>query len=267
MATRVALIQLRCDSAEPISDRVDRAFAMVREAASRADLVVLPELWNTCAFDLPAAREGAQPMSGPLVTGLADLARELGIWIHGGSLAELTDESVRHNTCVLFDPQGDLVTTYRKIHLFGFAEGERTVMSGGNELVVIDTPLGTTGLATCYDLRFPELFRALTAAGATAFLVSSGWPLSRIEHWDILGRARAIEDQAWVIACNEVGTQGADNVVLGGHSVVIDPRGTVIAQAGETEEILYAEIDSAAPGRWRAAFPALDDIRIGTERV
>jgi predicted amidohydrolase len=168
---------------------------------------------------------------------------------------------------VLFDPQGDLVTTYRKIHLFGFAEGERTVMSGGNELVVIDTPLGTTGLATCYDLRFPELFRALTAAGATAFLVSSGWPLSRIEHWDILARARAIEDQAWVIACNEVGTQGADNVGLGGHSVVIDPRGTVIAQAGETEEILYAEIDSAAPGRWRAAFPALDDIRIGTESV
>jgi len=267
MATRVALIQLRCDSSEPMGDRINRAFAMVREAAPRADLVVLPELWNTCAFDLPAAREGAQPISGPLVTGLADLARELGIWIHGGSLAELTDESVRHNTCVLFDPEGELVATYRKIHLFGFAEGERTVMSGGDELVVVDTPLGTTGLATCYDLRFPELFRALTDVGATAFLVSSGWPLSRIEHWDVLARARAIEDQAWVIACNEVGTQGADGVVLGGHSVVIDPRGVVIAQAGESEEILYAEIDSDEAGRWRAAFPALADIRIGTEPV
>ncbi|MEY4137072.1 MAG: hypothetical protein RL205_1200 [Actinomycetota bacterium] len=265
MATRVALIQLRCDSAEPMSDRIDRAFAMVREAAPRADLIVLPELWSTCAFDLPAAREGAQPIDGSLVTSLSALAAELGVWIHGGSLAELADDSTRHNTCVLLDPHGTLVATYRKIHLFGFAEGERTVMTGGRDVVIVDTPLGTTGLATCYDLRFPELFRAFTDSGATAFLVSSGWPLSRIEHWDVLTRARAIEDQAWVIACNEVGTQGADGVVLGGHSVVIDPRGMVIAQAGEAEEILYAEIDPTEPGRWREAFPALGDIRLGTE--
>ncbi len=264
MATRVALIQLRCDSAEPASERIDRAFAMVREAAPRADLVVLPELWTTCAFDLPAARTGAESIDGSLVSSLSQLARELGIWVHGGSFAELVDET-RHNTSVLFDPQGVRITAYRKIHLFGFAEGERTVMTGGEQLVVVDTPLGTTGLATCYDLRFPELFRALTDAGATAFLVSSGWPLSRIEHWDVLTRARAIEDQAWVIACNEVGTQGADDVVLGGHSVVIDPRGVVIAQAGEGEQILYAEIDPEEPGRWRSAFPALGDIRIGTD--
>lgn len=267
MATRVALIQLRCDSAEPIAERIDRAIAMVREAAPHADLVVLPELWSTCAFDLPAARDGAQPIDGSLTTSLSALAAELGIWIHGGSLAELVDEQTRHNTCTLFDPQGSLISTYRKIHLFGFAEGERTVMSGGEQLVVVDTPLGSTGLATCYDLRFPELFRALTDAGATAFLVSSGWPLSRIEHWDVLTRARAIEDQAWVIACNEVGTQGAEGIVLGGHSVVVDPRGVVIAQAGESEEILYAEIDADEPGRWRAAFPALADIRIGSELV
>ncbi|MEY4136753.1 MAG: hypothetical protein RL205_881 [Actinomycetota bacterium] len=266
MGTRVALIQLRCDSAEPRAERIERAFAMVRDAAARADLIVLPELWSTCAFDLPAAREGAEPIDGPLVTALASLASELGVWIHGGSFAELVDESTRHNSCVLFDPEGTRVATYRKIHLFGFAEGERTVMTGGEELVVVDTPLGTTGLATCYDLRFPELFRALTDSGATAFLVSSGWPLARIEHWDVLTRARAIEDQAWVIACNEVGTQGSDGVVLGGHSVVIDPRGAVIAQAGESEEILYAEIDPQEPGRWREAFPALADIRIGTDR-
>lgn len=263
MTTRVALIQLRCDSAEPAAERAARALSMVREAAQRADLVVLPELWSTCAFDLPAARVGAQPIDGEIVTSLSTLAAELGIWIHGGSLAELADDDTRHNTSVLFDPAGDLVTTYRKIHLFGFAEGERTVMTGGEELVLADTPLGTTGLATCYDLRFPELFRALTDEGATAFLVSSGWPLSRIEHWDVLTRARAIEDQAWVIACNEVGTQGADGVVLGGHSVVIDPRGVIVAQAGEAEEVLYAEIDPNEPGRWREAFPALQDIRIG----
>ena len=265
MATRVALIQLRCDSSEPMDERIDRAFSMIREAADKADLVVLPELWSTCAFDLPVARSGAQPIDGPLATSLSALAAELGIWIHGGSFAELVGHDSRHNTCVLFDPSGARVTTYRKIHLFGFADGERTVMSGGDELVVVDTPLGATGLATCYDLRFPEMFRALTSGGATAFLISSGWPKSRIEHWDILTQARAIEDQAWVIACNEVGTQGAEHVVLGGHSVVIDPRGVVIALAGEGEEILYAEIDPDAPGRWRRAFPALADIRIGTE--
>ncbi|CAB4918866.1 unannotated protein [freshwater metagenome] len=133
-------------------------------------------------------------------------------------------------------------------------------MSGGEELVVIDTPLGPTGLATCYDLRFPELFRALTAGGATAFIVTSGWPTLRIAHWDTLTAARAIENQAWMIACNEVGAQ--PGISLGGHSVVIDPLGAVVERAGEAEEILYAEVDPGASTAWREQFPALADIRI-----
>ena len=258
MAT-VSLIQLDCSSTESPADRTLRALSMIPSAAEGADLVVLPELWNSGAFDLEGARACAQPIDGPLVNALADAARATGTWLHGGSFTEI-DGGDHFNTSVVFAPDGALVASYRKIHLFGFAEGERTLMSGGEELVVVDTPLGPTGLATCYDLRFPELFRALTEGGATTFLVTSGWPTPRIGHWDILTQARAIEDQAWVIACNEVGQQ--PGIQLGGHSCVIDPTGTVVARAGEGEEILRVEIGPDLPGRWREQFPVLKDIRV-----
>mgnify|MGYP003847780571 CR=1 FL=1 len=134
-------------------------------------------------------------------------------------------------------------------------------MSGGDELFVVETPLGATGLATCYDLRFPELFRALTDGGASAFLLTSGWPTPRIEHWDILTRARAIENQAYVLACNESGTHGG--VPIAGGSMVIDPQGEVLAEAGPGEEILSVGIDPARVAAWRGAFPALEDRRMG----
>ena len=133
-------------------------------------------------------------------------------------------------------------------------------MSGGEELVVVDTSLGATGLATCYDLRFPELFRALTEGGATLVILTSGWPTPRIEHWDVLTRARAIENQMWVIACNEVGSQ--PGIELGGRSVVIDPKGVVVAQAGTEEEVLVVEVDPDASAAWREQFPVLKDIRV-----
>ena len=259
MAVTVALIQLDCSSAESPADRIARAHALIAEAASRAEIVVLPELWHCGAFDIEAAREHAEPTDGPLVTGLAAAAKEHGIWLHGGSFAEV-DGPDHYNTAVLFTPDGRLAASYRKIHLFGFEGGETVLMSGGEELVVVDTPIGPTGLATCYDLRFPELYRALTAGDATAVIMCSGWPTPRIEHWDVLTRARAIEDQLWIIACNEVGSQ--PGITLGGHSVVVDPKGNVVAQAGETETILYAEIDPDVSREWREQFPVLNDIRI-----
>ena len=255
----VSLIQLDCSSSESPAERIVRVLGLVPQAADGADLVVLPELWNSGAFDVDAARASAQPLDGPLVAALADAARASRTWLHGGSFTEL-DGGDHYNTSVLFGPDGSLVATYRKIHLFGFDGGETVLMSGGEELVVVDTPLGATGLATCYDLRFPELFRALTEGGATCFLISSGWPTPRIGHWDVLTQARAIEDQAWVVACNEVGQQ--PGIALGGHSCVIDPKGTVVARAGEREEILRAEIDPEAPLAWREQFPVLKDIRI-----
>ncbi|GDX31187.1 hydrolase [Actinomycetes bacterium] len=259
MGVTVALIQLDCSSVEPVYKRVPRALGLVAKAAAKAQFIVLPELWHVGAFDIAAAREHAQAITGPLVTDLGALAKQHGIWLHGGSFCEESDGSY-FNTSVLFSPEGDLRATYRKIHLFGFEGGETTLMSGGEELVVVDTPLGATGMATCYDLRFPELFRALTEGGATAFLVTSGWPTLRIGHWDVLTQARAIENQAWLIACNEVGAQ--PGIALGGHSCVIDPKGVVVASGGGSEEIIYVDVDPELPEAWRVRFPVLGDIRL-----
>ncbi len=260
MTVRVALIQLDCSASEAVPARIERALRLIAEAAAQAQVVVLPELWHCGAFDIDAARANAEPIDGPLATALSEAAKAHGIWLHGGSFAEVEADGSHYNTSVVFTPDGRLAASYRKIHLFGFDGGETVLMSGGEELVVIDTPLGPTGLATCYDLRFPELFRALTAGDATSVILCSGWPTPRIEHWDVLTRARAIEDQLWMIACNAVGEQ--PGIGLGGHSVVVDPKGVVVAQAGDAEMILYADIDPEASGAWRAQFPALKDIRI-----
>lgn len=251
----VACLQIAINEDEPVSDRVRRVMSLID--AQSADMVALPELWHVGAFDLESAKAHAESIDGPLITELSDAARRNSIWLHGGSFTEKTADGTHYNTSVLFDPAGNLVATYRKIHLFGFADGERRLMSGGDELVVIDTPLGATGLATCYDLRFPELFRALTDGGAETFLIASGWPDKRIEHWRILNKARAIENQAWVVACNEVGTHA--NTTLGGYSAVINPLGVAIAEGDATETTVTADIDPQAARAWRKSFPVLDD--------
>jgi predicted amidohydrolase len=256
--TRVALVQLDSSDGEPVADRVERAAVMV-EGLRDVEVAVLPELWAVGAFDLAKAQQHAEPLDGPVVTRMRDAARAAGIWLHAGSFVEL-DRGLRYNTSVVVDPSGDVVATYRKQHLFGWEDGEPSVMTAGESLVVLPTPLGATGLATCYDLRFPELFRRLVDSGTETFLLASGWPKARIEHWAVLTRARAIEDQAWVFACNSAGTHAG--VVMGGRSVVVDPQGTVVAEAGDEEEIIYADVDPAAVREWRRAFPALADRRL-----
>lgn len=257
---RVALLQLDVSDTESVADRVARVLELAEEAAGGADLLLLPELWHVGAFDVEAARRHAEPLDGPLLGALADVARRTGTWIHGGSIAELAEDGRYFNTSVVLAADGSLAATYRKIHLFGFDGGETVLMSAGSELVVVDTPLGRTGLATCYDLRFPEMFRGLVERGAEAFLVPSGWPERRIGHWTLLNRARAIEDQAFVVACNQTGTHAG--VPLGGRSLVVDPQGEVLVEAGEKEELLLAEIDPARVAAWRDAFPVLPDRRL-----
>lgn len=257
--TRVALLQVSSDAAEPPADRIERVLRMLAETLPRVDIAVLPELWISGAFDLPLAREVAAPLDAPVIERIRAMAADARTWVHAGSYAELLPDGRIHNTAVLIGPDGEIVATYRKRHLFGFATGERTVITEGDALVVAETPLGHTGIATCYDLRFPEMFRDLVDAGATAFLMASGWPTPRIEHWRVLTRARAIEDLAWMIACNGVGSHAG--ITLGGHSVVVDPQGNVIAEAGGDETILLADVEPAHPDEWREAFPALGDRR------
>ena len=253
--TKVALVQLDVSDTESVADRIERAAGIV-ESITDADLIVLPELWHVGAFDLAKAREHAEPFDGPLVTRMRASAVAVKTTLHMGSFAELVGDK-RHNTAVIIDAVGDVLATYRKIHLFGWEDGEPSVMTAGESCVVLPTPLGATGLATCYDLRFPELFRRLVDSGAESFLIDSGWPSPRINHWTVLAQARAIENQAWMIACNNAGTHAG--VEMGGSSIVVDPRGNVVAQAGVSEEVLVADIDIDIARTWRRQFPVLAD--------
>ena len=265
----VALVQLALTAGGSGQVRpIESASEGVKEAAAAgAGFVVLPELWRTGPFELEATLGAAEYIDGPMVSALSTLAAELGIWLHGGSFLERArrgregpaDSTQIYNTSLLFDPAGDLVASYRKRHLFGFDSGEAALIDAGDEVVVVDTPIGPTGLATCYDLRFPEHFRALMEAGAEAIIVSSGWPEVRISHWQVLCRARAIENQVNLLACNAAGVSGA--VPLGGRSNVLDPWGDVLAEAGPQPTTLVAHIDPASPGRTRGEFPVLRDRR------
>lgn len=255
--SRVALLQVSSDASESAPDRIERVLGMLEETLPQADIAVLPELWISGAFDLPLAREVAAPLDFPVLERIRAMAKAADTWVHAGSYAERLPDGRTFNTAVLIGPDGEIVATYRKRHLFGFATGERTLITAGDALIVAETPLGHTGIATCYDLRFPEMFRDLVEAGAETFLVASGWPTPRIGHWDVLTRARAIEDQAWMVACNGVGSHA--DITLGGHSIVIDPQGNVVAEAGDGETVLFADVEPGRAREWREAFPVLDD--------
>lgn len=264
VSVRVALLQLGISDDEPVAERIPRVLAMAEEVAADHDVIILPELWPIGAFAVELVPVHAEPLEGPLCRALGRVASATGAWVFGGSFAERVvadnGEIDYFNTSVAFGPDGALAGAYRKVHLFGFNGGETTVMSSGGDVVVVDAPIGRTGLATCYDLRFPELFRALVDAGAEAFVIPAGWPERRLPHWQVLARARAIENQAYVLACNESGTHGG--VPMAGHSLVIDPQGEVLAEAGPGEEVLSVELDPARVAAWRGAFPALDDRRM-----
>jgi predicted amidohydrolase len=258
-------MQVAVSDDEAVAARVARVLAEAADVSVDHDVVVLPELWPIGAFAVDLVAPSAELVDGPLCRELAQIAATAGTWVFGGSFPERVEQpdgSVRHyNTQVVFDPAGTRVGTYRKVHLFGFNGGETTVMSSGDHAPqVVTSPLGVTGLATCYDLRFPEMFRALIDAGASAFALPAGWPERRIAHWQVLCRARAIEDQAFVLACNESGTHAG--VPMGGLSMVIDPLGEVLAEAGAGEQVLSVEVDPRRVAAWRAAFPALADRRL-----
>ncbi len=255
----VAAVQVRVDDDEMPDDRLDRVIAMLRDAGRPADLVVLPELWPVGAFSMDRIMAWAQPVDGSFAASLSALAREWGTVLHAGSFPERHAGGVS-NTSLVFDATGTLIATYRKIHLFGFDRGEAVTVAAGTEPATVMTPLGLAGLTTCYDLRFPELYRHLTDRGAHAFLVPAGWPTRRIAHWRVLAQARAIENQAVVVAANAVGTSGG--VGMGGRSLIVAADGTVTAEGDDSsEQILVAELDPEHSAAWRAEFPALRDRR------
>jgi predicted amidohydrolase len=271
---RVHVLQLGYGDDEPVAVRVERVAELV--AAQRdADLVVLPELWAPTGMDYRLWESHAEPVDGPTVQAIAAAAKACGAYVHAGSIIEAAPAGAspdqlgetgrgRWNTSVLLSPDGGTVATYRKVHRFGFASGEPTLLEAGQDLVAADLELpgGTVriGLATCYDLRFPELFRKLLDDGATVFVIPAAWPARRVAHWTLLGRARAVENQCVVVQCNTAGTHAG--VPMGGHSQVVDATGAVLAEAGDGEQVLSVDLDLGELERWRRDFPVLADRRL-----
>jgi predicted amidohydrolase len=252
---RVTLIQTEIDGSRPMAERVA---GVAGQVAARAgdDLVLLPELWATGYFAFDDYAATAEPLDGPLVRTLGKAARSAGVTLHAGSMVERDEAGRLHNTSLLFDPDGTLVHTYRKVHLFGYGSREQELLTPGEQVGAH----GTLALSTCYDLRFPELFRRQVDGGSQLFLVAAAWPLARLAHWQLLLRSRALENQSFLLSCNAAGRQGA--VELAGRSAVVDPWGDVVAEAGAGPEVLTVEIDPDLAVRARKEFPALADRRL-----
>ncbi len=215
-----------------------RALDLAAQAhAARADILLLPELWLD-GYDLTRAQEWASPLGEGAFAQQANLARLAQLHV-AGSLLERHSRGIS-NTATLYSPQGELVAAYRKVHLFGPMHEPRH-LTAGDHLCLCDTPWGPMGLAICYDLRFPEVFRTLALAGALVILLPAQWPSRRIAAWDVLTRARAIENEVYVAACNRTGRDG--EVDFPGHSLIVDPWGNVRAQGDTHEQIVVAEVD------------------------
>jgi omega-amidase len=227
------------------------------EAARRgSDILVLPELWDT-GYALAQAHDLGSPVGEGRFVETAGLAEKHGIHIIG-SMMEIDRDGKAYNTAVWFDPRGEVPGCYRKIHLFGLM-GEDQYLSPGSDLCCVEAPWGKTGLAICYDLRFPELFRAYALAGVVMVIIPAQWPHPRMMHWQTLLRARAIENQMVVAACNRVGEE--DGMRFGGKSAVLDAWGETILEGGKQELLLTASVDLQHVTKVRSEMPVFVDRR------
>ncbi len=275
-----ACVQMSSDT--DVEANLTRAELYIRRAAQRgASLIVTPE--NTALLGPQFHKvDCAETLDGPVGSRLSALADELNIHLLVGSLAERRldeygelDQERCYNTSVLFSPQGDLIARYRKMHLFdvnvdgGLQINESDSICAGDELVIAETPLGNIGMSICYDLRFPEMYRALVDGGANILTVPSAFTLTTgKDHWHALLRARAIECQAWVLAPGQWGQHDAKGMRQSyGHSVIIDPWGHVVADKGHGEGVCYAEIDLSQSERVRQSIPLSTHRRIIEGRV
>jgi predicted amidohydrolase len=257
----LALLQIASPDDESPAHRRRRVDAMVRHESRlrAADAVLLPELWGVGYFAFDAYAAEAEPLEGPSVALARGWARDLGLQVHLGSFVERDADGRLHNTSVVVDRDGTLRNVYRKVHVFGYGSREQALLTPGDRADVRDLGGLPTGILTCYDLRFPELFRSLVEGGAEQLAVCAAWPEARLAHWRLFTAVRAVEQQSWLAACNAVGDQRG--ATLAGRSRVVDPWGEVRAEAGQDEGFTFVEVDTALPARVRAEFPALADRR------
>jgi deaminated glutathione amidase len=268
---RAAAVQL---SSTPDRDRnLEAADRLTRAAAAQgAELVVLPEKWPVLGTPEQTAA-GAEPLDGAALTWARGAARELGIDLVAGSVAERVEGAERGaNTSVHIGPDGEDRAVYRKIHMFDVEVGGRTYRESefeapGDEIVASELANGEgLGLTICYDLRFPELFRILAVRGATVITVPAAFTETTTrDHWEVLLRARAIEDQCFVVAANQVG-EPAPGIRTGGRSMIVDPWGLVLSQAPDFETFILAELDFDRLRGIRTKLPSLANRRAAAYR-
>lgn len=261
-----AAVQMTASASK--EENLAKAETFVRLAAERgAALVVLPEVfsWRGRHRKEP---EQVEPIPGPTTHRLQDLATQLGVHLLAGSFFEKSHEARAYNTSLLISPQGDLLAQYRKIHLFDVdipgqvSVRESDSMKPGEEVVVASTPLGTVGLSVCYDLRFPELYRGLSRKGAEIISVPSAFTFpTGAAHWEALLRARAIENQVYIIAPNQIG-KNVYGFADYGNSMIIDPWGKILARAPDRECFITAEIDLDYLEKVRKELPCLAHQRL-----
>ena len=263
---RVAAIQLN-STADPavnlaVADRLTRA-----AAADGATLIVLPEKWTAMGSDDEQAA-AAETLEGPAMQWALQTARQLSIDLVAGSILErVAGREKLSNTSVHVDPHGDIRASYRKLHMFdvevaGRSYRESDIEEPGEEIVLSQTADGVDlGLSICYDLRFPELYRILAVRGARVITLPAAFTLATTrDHWETLVRARAIENQCYMIAANQFGAHGA-GLHSGGRSMIVDPWGVVLAQAPDQEGHIVADLDLERQREIRESLPALANRR------
>jgi predicted amidohydrolase len=268
---RVAAVQLNATADQAanmaVADRLTRA-----AAADGATVIVLPEKWTAMGAE-EDLRAAAEPLDGPAITWARSIARELHVELVAGSILErVAGQEKLANTSVHVDPSGELQAVYRKVHMFdvevgGHSYRESALEEPGEEIVLSHTADGVgLGLSICYDLRFPELYRILAVRGAQLIAVPAAFTLATTrDHWETLVRARAIENQAFVIAANQVGRHPAGQQ-SGGRSMIVDPWGVVLAQSPDSEGHIVADLDLDRQREIRASLPSLANRRPGAYR-
>jgi predicted amidohydrolase len=264
--TRFTVSVVQLDSTADVERNVRRMVSFVdRAAAAGADLVAFPEM-ATYVGESDRYADVAEPIPGPTTERLAAAARDHGIYVHTGSAFESGPDDGRvYNTSALLGPDGRLLDTYRKIHLFdvdgGVEHAESDHVAPGEGLTTVDTDLATFGLSICYDLRFPRLYRALAAQGAAVLFVPAAFSLhTGKDHWEPLLRARAIENQAYVVAPAQIGDEPGLYETYG-KSLVVDPWGDVVAKASDRAGMVTTTIDLDYLADTRAGLRTLDHVR------
>lgn len=255
---RLALLQMHIEAGNPEANFA-KLNEMLEEAVNqdeKPDVIMFPEMWNT-GYALTEIQTIADSHGERTQSFLSAFSRKHGVHIIGGSIAEMKEGDV-FNTIYAFDRSGNVVADYSKIHLFRLMEEEK-YLTAGDKLGKLNIEGTDAGMMICYDIRFPELARKLALDGAKLLFVPAEWPHPRLHHWRTLLAARAIENQMFVIACNRMGTSGNSNFF--GHSIVLDPWGEIVAEAGEEETILYATIDLALVDAVRSKIPVFEDRR------